>query len=60
MTAPRPSTRPRPWQCTTLLATYCPLCGVCGCGDLGPSLGNAICALHGPRAEHGTRRGVVA
>lgn len=55
---PRPTTRPRPWQCTTLLATYCPLCGDCTC-TLGPSLGNAICALHGPRAEHGTRRGVV-
>lgn len=59
MTVPRADTRPRPWQCTTLLATYCPLCGSCGCGACGPSLGNGACALHGGASRHPTRRGVV-
>lgn len=58
--APRPANvKPRPWRCTGLLASYCPLCGDCSC-TLGPSLGGASCPLHGAASYHGTREGRVA
>lgn len=58
--APRPvDTTPRPWQCSSLTAHYCPLCGDCACGPDKRSIANLSCPLHGRSSQHGERKEMV-